>query len=174
MIRGWDLIPSPTGLARDIFWKTLPPYTADTRRWINAGLTSVHRLRRWTSVKPTLIQRLVSAGSLRMGRDNRSRWGTYSAAPPTPSSPCFHWQGELRRLYGFIKWIIFEIRKMIFLKPHSWNYHHGCSIRLFSLGAMTINLFLPTSLSSSVIYRAHLWNLWGVPPIFPTYVTQRV
>ena len=35
---------------------------ADTRRWINVGLTLVHRLRRWTNGKPTLNQRLVSAG----------------------------------------------------------------------------------------------------------------
>ena len=35
---------------------------ADTRRWINVGLTLVHRLRSWTNVKPALIQRLVSAG----------------------------------------------------------------------------------------------------------------
>ena len=38
-------------------------YSADTRRrWINVGSTFVHHLRRWTNVKPTLIQRLVSAG----------------------------------------------------------------------------------------------------------------
>ena len=35
---------------------------ADTRRWINVGLTLVHRLRRGIKVKPTLIQYLVSAG----------------------------------------------------------------------------------------------------------------
>ena len=35
---------------------------ADTRRWINVVLTLVHRRRRWSSVKTTLIQRLVSAG----------------------------------------------------------------------------------------------------------------
>ena len=34
----------------------------DTSGWINVGLTLVHRLRRWTNVKPTLIQRLMSAG----------------------------------------------------------------------------------------------------------------
>ena len=28
----------------------------------NVGLTLVHLLRRWSDVKPTLIQRLVSAG----------------------------------------------------------------------------------------------------------------
>ena len=33
---------------------------ADTKRWINVGLASVQR-RRWTNVKPTLIQRIVSA-----------------------------------------------------------------------------------------------------------------
>ena len=42
-----------------VLYVTIP---ADTRRWINVGLTLVHRLRRWTNVKPTLIQRLVSAG----------------------------------------------------------------------------------------------------------------
>ena len=35
---------------------------AGTRRWINVGLTLVRSGRRWTNVKPTLIQRLVSAG----------------------------------------------------------------------------------------------------------------
>ena len=35
---------------------------ADIIRWINIVLTLVHRLRRWTSVKTTLIQRLMSAG----------------------------------------------------------------------------------------------------------------
>ena len=37
-------------------------FPADTRRWINVGLALVHRLRRWTNAKPTLIQRLESAG----------------------------------------------------------------------------------------------------------------
>ena len=37
-------------------------FLADTRRWINAGLTLVQRRRRWSNVKPVLIQRLVSAG----------------------------------------------------------------------------------------------------------------
>ena len=37
-------------------------YPADTIHWINVGLTLVQRRRRWTSVNPTLIQRLVSAG----------------------------------------------------------------------------------------------------------------
>ena len=35
---------------------------AVTRRWTNVGLMSVHRLRRWTTIKPTLVQRLVPAG----------------------------------------------------------------------------------------------------------------
>ena len=35
---------------------------ADTRRWIIVGLPLVQRRRRWANVKPTLIQRLVSAG----------------------------------------------------------------------------------------------------------------
>ena len=38
-------------------------FPADTRRWINAGLTLVQRRRRWINIKTTLIQRLVSAGS---------------------------------------------------------------------------------------------------------------
>ena len=36
---------------------------ADTRCWINAGLTLVQRRRRWTNVKPTSIQHIVSDGS---------------------------------------------------------------------------------------------------------------
>ena len=38
------------------------PITADTRRGVNVGLMVVHHLRRWTTIEPTLIQRLVSAG----------------------------------------------------------------------------------------------------------------
>ena len=37
----------------------------DARRWINVGLTLVHRRRRWTNVKPTLIKRLLSTGKQR-------------------------------------------------------------------------------------------------------------
>ena len=40
----------------------LPSSPADTKRSINVGLAFVKRRRRWTNVKPTLIQRLVSAG----------------------------------------------------------------------------------------------------------------
>ena len=36
----------------------------DTIRLINIGLTLVQSRRRWTNVKPTMIQRLVSAGVL--------------------------------------------------------------------------------------------------------------
>ena len=35
---------------------------ADTRRWVNVGLTFVQRRRRCTNGKPALIHRLVSAG----------------------------------------------------------------------------------------------------------------
>ena len=38
--------------------------TADTRRWVNVGLVL---LRCWTNVKPTLIQRLVSAVGVPLG-----------------------------------------------------------------------------------------------------------
>ena len=37
---------------------------ADTRRWINVSLTLVQRRTRWTNVKPTLFQSLVSAGRI--------------------------------------------------------------------------------------------------------------
>ena len=40
---------------------------ADTRRSINVGLTLIQRRGRWTNIKPTLIQRLVSAGSSGIG-----------------------------------------------------------------------------------------------------------
>ena len=40
----------------------IPPTVADTRRSINVGLMLCQSRRRWTNVKPTLIQRLVSAG----------------------------------------------------------------------------------------------------------------
>ena len=45
------------------YWYSPPvPTAADTKRSINLGLKSGQRRRRWTNVKPTLIQRLVSAG----------------------------------------------------------------------------------------------------------------
>ena len=34
----------------------------DTRRLTNAGSMFAHRLRRWTNIKPALVQRLVFAG----------------------------------------------------------------------------------------------------------------
>ena len=40
---------------------------ADTRRRINVCLMLVHRLRRWTNVKPALIQRLVSVENSKAG-----------------------------------------------------------------------------------------------------------
>ena len=50
---------------------------ANTICWINVGLMLVHRRRRWTNVKPTLIQRLVSDGMIITGcsyqRRHRSR-----------------------------------------------------------------------------------------------------
>ena len=36
--------------------------TENTARWTNAGLKLVHRLRRWTNIKPALVQRIVFAG----------------------------------------------------------------------------------------------------------------
>ena len=35
----------------------------NTRRWPNAGLMLAHRMRRWPSIKPALVQRFVFAGS---------------------------------------------------------------------------------------------------------------
>ena len=40
----------------------IQPTAADTRRLINVGLKLGQRRGWWTNVKPTLIQRLVSAG----------------------------------------------------------------------------------------------------------------
>ena len=40
----------------------IQPTAADTRRSINVGLKLGQRRRRWTNVKPTMIERLVSAG----------------------------------------------------------------------------------------------------------------
>ena len=42
--------------------------SADRKRLINVGLTLLHRLRRWTNVKPTLIRRFVSAGVVHVPR----------------------------------------------------------------------------------------------------------
>ena len=53
-------------------WPLLFP--AGTRRRISVGLTLVHRLRRWTNVKPTLIRRLVSAGLWCPSCGMPSRW----------------------------------------------------------------------------------------------------
>ena len=44
----------------------------DTRPRINVGLTLAHCPRRWTNVKPTLIQSLVSAGVRLQSRDYRA------------------------------------------------------------------------------------------------------
>ena len=71
----WDreLSPCPLSSSCTTARKVLPclpryhhtPYPANTTRWINAGLTLVHRRGRWTNVKITLIQRLVSDGHLK-------------------------------------------------------------------------------------------------------------
>ena len=50
----WDLVLADRQMTHPV----------DTWRWINVGLTLVQRRRRWTNVKPTSIQRLVSAGAL--------------------------------------------------------------------------------------------------------------
>ena len=42
-------------------WKKDSP--AATRRWANAGLMLVRRLRRWPNIEPTSAHRLVAAGS---------------------------------------------------------------------------------------------------------------
>ena len=38
-------------------------WRSNTRCWPNAGLMLAHRLRRWPSIKPALVQRFVFAGS---------------------------------------------------------------------------------------------------------------
>ena len=48
-------------LCMTVWWM----FPADTRRWMNFGYTLVQRRRRWSNVKPTFIQRLVSAGFVR-------------------------------------------------------------------------------------------------------------
>ena len=40
------------------------PHPADTTRWIDVALWLIKRRRRWSNIKPTSIQRLVSAGHL--------------------------------------------------------------------------------------------------------------
>ena len=40
-----------------------PPRQSNTRRWPNAGLVLAHRLWRWLSIKPALVQRFVFSGS---------------------------------------------------------------------------------------------------------------
>ena len=55
-------------------------YTANRWRWINVGLTLVQRRRRWTSVKPTLSQRLVSAGIVYWKLANCSVWRNVAGA----------------------------------------------------------------------------------------------
>ena len=53
---------------------------ADEIRWINVGLRLVQRRRRWTNVKPTLIQRLVDAG--------RAKGAVYTESDLTTKKPC--------------------------------------------------------------------------------------
>ena len=56
---------------------------ADTRRWINVVLTLVHRLRRWTYCKPTLIQRPLLLGSSKQCAARRS-----GSSPSVIVGPC--------------------------------------------------------------------------------------
>ena len=55
-------------------------YPADTRCWINVGLTLVHRHRRLSNVELMLIQRIVSAGLLPIGRGGGPRVVVSTAA----------------------------------------------------------------------------------------------
>ena len=45
--------------SRDHLWEC---FSANTRRWTNAGLMLGHRLRRWPNINTTLVRRLVFAG----------------------------------------------------------------------------------------------------------------
>ena len=45
-----------------IIARLLQGYTANTRHSTNAGLMLAQHLRRWTNIKPTLVQRLVLTG----------------------------------------------------------------------------------------------------------------
>ena len=79
-------------------------YVSDTRRWINVGLPLVHRLRRRANVKPTMIQRLVSAGQCVTSISIRVASKSVSELITTPDDP-----GRLREnrydLGGYMKWM---------------------------------------------------------------------
>ena len=60
---------------------------ANTRRWTSGGLMLGHRLRRWTNIKPPLVQRLVFAWVFNLQQDSRSK---------TKSSTCLLFKWALR------------------------------------------------------------------------------
>ena len=75
---------------------------ADTKRWINVCLTLVQPRRRWTNVKPTLIQRLVSAANSLRNCENGVTVSDYSSPPPPWSGPVFSY--KWRHIVGF--WLV--------------------------------------------------------------------
>ena len=72
----------------------IQPTAADTRRSINLSLKLGQRRRRWTNVKPTLIQRLVSAGrpipyqTQDIDPKSKMYYITSKGSPPGISFPC--------------------------------------------------------------------------------------
>ena len=65
----------------------------DTRSWISVSLILAHRLRRWTNIKPTLVQDLVFTGSAVFASHNRldriwpdlaNTWPTSSTGDASP------------------------------------------------------------------------------------------
>ena len=52
----------------------------NARRWPNVGLLLAHRLRRWPNINPTLIQRIMFAGTLILGKNGTSSTAGVAAA----------------------------------------------------------------------------------------------
>ena len=109
--------------------------STDTRRLTNAGLMLAHRLRRWTNIKPALVQALVYLvdrhGQVSRVLHQAAVWTTLSAlphptAPPDSSRPlpnryypratkvllvCY---GQLKITSVFQRFIV----KLIYFKPY--------------------------------------------------------
>ena len=66
------------------------PVPANTRCWPNAGPILAHRLRRWPSIKPALVQRLVFAGLRVLQCKPTPTQCLLNVGPASPVLPSIH------------------------------------------------------------------------------------
>ena len=142
-------------LHSDILWGEAPPdihphltedgrdgpSPADTRRWINVGLTLVQRRRRWTNFKPALIQRFVSAGLLNLlpCRPLRGLGWMYLLYPKNPTWRWLWPQGP-KNAHNFLMTV----------RPLSWACRHGTEMLLI-LKKLFLTWLLPEEMSHDFV-----------------------